>query len=627
MKRVLNCFIVAITLVCLNANSGFLPRAQAQDLSHSAELQLLKRIIDVLNSLADEATKWDEKAVAARTQSQIADLIWEANPDVAKNHLQSAWATTAKIEEPKRDRSSVVNPSVRNAVRREVLLIARKRAPELAAKWLEQLVEESKSGEKTERGTFDDRSARSAVLLQMANEVVATNPQAAAELLIESLRDGVSFNFQTTLIRIQEKDSALAETVFRAALQRLRTVGMVDPNELLTLYAYLYTPGRVYGANTSDNRNEVQLAVGGARVSVSADRQNPTMAREFLEVASDLLLSAAVPENSNTQIAARSLVSVIGILLREVTQQLPDKAALLRARAHQLDSEAQFSTAPIQRRPDIPDARPGESRESFADRRVDLLEEAAAKGRDILTRDIGYATAAVATTVERYERGLDLAGKIDDKILREGVRSWLIYRAVLHFIAAGKIDEAHRLNLKNDDRITRAACFVVGAQKLIKDKDTVRAGEWLREAGAIVRRSEPSESVARIAFGIVSTYGRFDNQAALDSLLYAMKLMQKAPPASLSDDKAPALKRISGITPISDFTSSTSGFSLQAAVAIFPPDQFEQVISVLNDITPEEARGIAVLTLCSNFIKSTPNAMKKLSQALASDRVTQISPQ
>jgi hypothetical protein len=606
---VINCFIVAIALVFAS-----LP-AQAQDVPETKQQQLLTRIIDVLNSTADEAKKWDDKAVAAKTQAQVADLVWDTNRENARNHLQAAWDASAKVEEPKRDRSSVVNPSLRNAVRRDVLLIARKRAPELAAVWLEEMVEETKSAEKKDRGTFDDRSARSAVLLQMANEVVADNPKAAAALLIDSLRDGVSFNFQTTLIRIQQKDQALAETVFRAALTRLKAAGMSDPNELLTLHAYLYTPGRVFGANTSDNRNQLQLAIGGSRVSMPAGRQNPAMALEFLELASDLLLGAPLPQNDNARITARSLVSAIEILLKEVTQELPEKAALLRGRAQQLGSEARFSNVPAQRSPDIPETRLGESKESFAERRVDLFEETAAKGRDLLTRDIGYATAAVATTVERYERGLNLAGKIDDKNLREGVRSWLISRAVLHFIAAGNLDEAHRLNLKNDDAAQRAACFVVGAQRLAKDKDTDRAGEWLCQAGALVKRSEPNESIARTALGIMSTYGAFDSQASLDWLLYAVKLIRKSSPASLTEDKAPALKRISGITPLSDFTSTTSGFSLQSAVAVFPPDQFEQVLYILNEITPEEARGMAVVTLCRHFLKATPKVVSQQQQS------------
>jgi hypothetical protein len=564
--------------------------------------QLLERIVSVLSSTADAAKKWDDKEVAARILAQIADLIWDVNHEDAISYLKSAWEAAANLEEPKRDRSNFVNPSLRNAVRREVLMVARKCSPELATRWLEEMIEETKEGENKDRGTFDDRSARSAVLLQMANELVRDNPRAAAELVIESLRDGISFNFQNVLIRIQQQDATLAETVFRAALARLRTAGMSDPNELLTLYSYLFTPGRVHGANTSDNRNQVQLVLGGPRLAIQPARQNPAMALEFLEIASDLLLAA--PLTGNAQLAARSITSVIGAVLREVTTRLPEKAALLRARVQQLDSQAAFSTTPVEPSPDIPDSRPGESKESFAERRVDLLEEAAAKGRDSLTRNIGYAKAAVATTVERYERGLELAGKIDDKELREGVRSWLFFRAVLDLIASGKLTEAYRLNLRNDDAAQRAVGFVVGAQRLVNAHDTDRANEWLRQAGNLIRKGEPNENLTRIAFGIVSTYGDFDIQASLDWFLFAVNLMQKASPAFLNDDKAPSFKRITGITPNSELTRQTSGFSLRAAVAVFPSEQFEQVLSMLTDVTPQEARGIAVVTLCSTFLKT-----------------------
>jgi hypothetical protein len=592
MKLISNCLAVVIVLGCIPTDRR----------------QLVTRINYLLNSTAVDANKWDDKAIAARTQAQIADLLWDANRDIAANHLKAAWNSAVKIEESNRDRSSVVNYSLRNSVRRDVLLIARKRAPQLASAWLDEMVEESKTAQNNQRGTFDDRSARSAVLLQMANLTVGGNPPAAAELLIESLHDGISFNFQTVLLRLQQKDAALAETVFRAAVARLRTAGMNDPNELLTLYSYLFTPGRVFGANTSENRNQAQLVIGGPRIAITAARQNPALAREFLDLASDLLLTAPVPEDANGKLVARSLVSAIGSILRDTTEQLPQKAALLRARAQQLDSEARFSNVPLPKASDIPEVREGESKESFAERRVDLLEETAANGRDLLTRDIGYANAAVATGVERYQRGLDLAGKIDDKNLRDGVRSWLLYRATLHFIRSGDIDQGRRLNLKNDDVVQRAICFVVGAQRLVDDKDTIRANEWLREAGTLIRKSDANESAARVALGIVSTYGRFDTVAALDWLLVAVKLASKASPASLSEDSAPRFKRISGVTPITDVAGDTRGFSLQSAVGVFPPEHFEQVLSVLNELASPEARGIAVLTLCSNFLKPSASA-------------------
>ena len=627
MIRVINILAAAIALGFINPGAGrCLLQTEPQIILHYQEsnkqngkptvvqldqLQLKKRIMEVLNSTAVDAKKWDDKAIAARTQAQIADLVWDTDHENATDYLKAAWDAAANVEEPKHARSPIANRSLRNAVKRDVLLVARRRAPALATRWLEEMVEESKSGEKDARGVFDDRSARSAVLLQMANELVADNPKAAAELLIESLRDGISFNFQTVLIRIQQKDSALADTVFRAALTHLRAVGASDPNELLTLYSYLYTPGRVQVANTTDNRNQSLLAVGGSRVAVPPGRQNPELAIEFLGLASDLLLAVPLPEG-NAQMTARSIVSAIGVLLGEVTQQLPEKAALLRTRVQQLDAEARFTTVPRQRSPDIPEIRPAESKESFAERRVDLLEDSAAKGRDVLTRDIGYAKAAVATTADRYQRGLDLAGKIDDKELRGGVRSWVIFRAVLHLITSGRFDEAHSLNLKNDEMAQRAVCFVVGAQKLVKDKDTNRASEWLRLAGTLIRGSEPNPNLARIAFGIVSTYGGFDTHASLEWFWYAVKLLRLTPLASLNEDTAPTLQRITGITPNTDLSAQTTGFSLRAAVAVLPWEQFEQILYMLNDIKPPEARGIAVVTLCANYLQ----AMKKTASAL-----------
>jgi hypothetical protein len=569
-------------------------------------------VVEVLYSTAEEARKWDKAEIAARTQVQIADLLWDTNNEMASGYLKDAWATTARVEEPKRVRSNFMNSSRRNAVRREVLLVARKRAPELARKWLGEIAQESKSSEDEERGTFDDRTTRSSVLLQMANEIVADNPQAAAELAIDSLRDGISFNLQTVLIRIQQKNPSLAETVLRAALKRLSTVGMSDPNELLVIYAYLYTPGRIYGTNGTDNRTSFPMVVGGPRVSVPPASQNPALALEFLDIASDSLLNAPLASSSaSPKMSARAQLSVIGWLLGKLWQLLPEKAALLQARAQQLDSDARFSNTPIEPRPDVPELLPGETSENYAARRVDILEEAAAKGKDVLTRDIAYAKAAVMTTVDSYERGLSLSGKIDDKDLRNGIRSWVVYRAVLHLLISGKLDEAYKLNAKNDDPAQRAAGLVVGAQQLVKDKDIVRASEWLREAGLMAGKNEPNEAWTRIVLGVVSTYGSFDGEASLDWLREAVKLMKKAPLASLTDERAPLIKRLIGIAPLSDFTSSTKGFSLPAAVATFGPEQFERALYILDDITPREARGMAVVTLCRNFLHVKPKAPKK----------------
>ena len=119
MRLFLNCFKIAIVLVCINPGAErFLLRAQAPDIPNSkrnlkavrsteippSQLQLLLRIFDVLNSTADEAKRWDDKGIAARTQAQIADLIWDVNPGNGNNYLKAAWSASARVEEPHRDR-------------------------------------------------------------------------------------------------------------------------------------------------------------------------------------------------------------------------------------------------------------------------------------------------------------------------------------------------------------------------------------------------------------------------------------------------------------------------------------------------------------------------------------------
>ncbi len=211
--------------------SGAKPVAQQSrsDVVKQAQTKerLSARVIDILRSTAEEARGWNDAAAAANVQAQVAELTWEVDADAARGILVRAWETTSRVEEAKKERSRFRNYPVKTGARQEVMIVAGKRAPDLAKKWLEQMAQEAEAGQDgSERGAFDDRTARSTVLLQMAMGAVADNPKAAAQLTIESLQDGVSFGFQDVLIGLQAKDAELAQSVFRAALARLRTRGL-----------------------------------------------------------------------------------------------------------------------------------------------------------------------------------------------------------------------------------------------------------------------------------------------------------------------------------------------------------------------------------------------------------------
>jgi hypothetical protein len=581
------------------------------------EQQLRARSLDALRATGEEARQWKDAAAAARTQSQIADLTWDVEPDAARVQLVRAWESAGRVE-GKDDSSGARfrNVSPRTTVRQQVLLIARRRDRALAEKWLEEMAAEIDASKGQQpRGVFDDRTPRSTVLLEMALANASTNPEAAAELATESLRDGVSFGFQNVLIAIQEKDFKLAATVFRAALARVKTSGLVDPNEVFVLASYLYTPGRIVGANTTENRGSFPLAVSANAPTIKAAAQlDPTLATEFLQVAADALVALPLPTaTANAPEAARSQLSAIGLVVSRLPPQMSERATALRQRAQQLETDAQFSNVPRTETPDRPSPRAGESLKDYEARRIDSMEEAASKETDPLARDIAYAKAALATNEERYERGYSIAQNIKDEQLRRGISDWLTYAATLAAIKSNDLDRAALLVKRNSEPVERAASYVIGARKLLAAKDAVRAGEWLTEASASIKSAEPDEDAARAAFGVAVAYAQFDRLIALQTLASAVKIANQSPPSDdFEDERAPLIKRFAGLA-VQTPTSGTSGFGLKAAAAAFGAEQFDDALATLRGLASPEARGVAVVALCREVLRRPRVAPQKIS--------------
>ena len=587
-------------------NAKSQPASTDEELQKKVREQQVTRIHAVLSATADNAKTWSDATAASKVQAQVSDVIWDTDADIARGYLIRAWETAGKVEVPKRERSPFRNQSPRTEARREVILVARRRAPDLSKQWLQQMAQESEQ-DQGERGAFDDRTPRSTILLQMALQIVQDNPDAAAALATDSLQDGISFGFQQVLIRIQEKNVDLSQRVFRSALSRLRTVGMLDPNELLILYAYLYTPGRVVAANTDGNTGRVQIAVGRDQPQIAAAAQlNPALALDFLQLAANLLISAPPPvTTANPALTARSQLSAINTLMGQVSERLPEVAVALRTRAQQISTEAQLNTVPQSPPANTPTSVPGDTSASLTERRVDLLEEAAQKENFTLGRDIAYAKAALATTAQNYARGWNLAAKIEDASLRDNVKNWLTYRAALYFVSQHNLDKAYELAARNNDPIQRAASLVVGAQQLIKSKDTTHANQWLQEARSLIRKGDPDEASVHVAFGLVSAFASVDRVSAFEVLSEAVRQMGKTNIGPGDEDRVPLLKRFSGFDSSADFTYGTEGFSLRAAVGAFGSEQFEDVLGIVNRITPAELQGQAIIELSRKYLKAT----------------------
>ena len=564
---------------------------------------LLWRIILLLRSTAEESKKWDDRQLTARVQSEVADLTWEADPYAAGVLLQTAWDTARDIRNESHPESAYRTTSPKTEALQSVIMVAHKRAPELARKWIDQISDDGDEGSSSPRGVFDDRSRRSSVLLQMAAEGVDRDPKAAAELAKESLNDGISFGLQIVLIALQTRDFSLARQVFQAALSRLRSVGMQDPNELLILASYLYTPGKVMGANRSANRGGFPLSVNRNPVIVtSAAQLEPGMASDFLSLAADLLLTAPLPSTTpDPVVTARSQVNVIDVLAGRIAEAFPEQGQALRQREVQIALDAKFALAPPPRPTGAPPRLAAERPRDYAERRVDTLEESARKESSPMARDLRYAEAALATAPADYQRGWSLAQNVQDEELRPALKNLVSYRAAVSFAAANRLDKLEEVNARSTDHLYRAAALVLGAQRMIAARNTSRAGEWLVEASQTIRKAAPEEALVRVAFGVAAAYAGFDGLLAGQALAEALKLLDKFPSVPLTDEKAPMTKRFSGIS-FSDFTYGTTGFGLNSVIAAIPSAAFEDVLGQLGRLSKPESRGLSIILLCRSHL-------------------------
>ncbi len=561
------------------------------------------RIIDVLLGTADEAKNWEDAKTSAQVQAQIADVLWELMPIQAEAILVRAWEKSKDVQEPDEKPSEFRNYSKRLAVSREVLLVAKKRQSTLAEKWLKEFSEsEEENFAKRNKGKFDDRTAKSSVLLEMAMQVAENDVNFAASLARESLADGISFGFQSVLLKIQEKNPELAQTVFRVALQRLENFGISDTSEILILNSYVYTPGRINSANTSNNSGSSTIAFNRDQPTIkSLAELNPALAKEFLQVSANAILKLPFPTTSeNPEKASREQFSVINAILSRLKNQELTQA--LQQRLNIIQANTNYSNAPQSSPSDFAPMRQGEKITEYRSRLLDEAVEESEKLTNKLQRDIVLAKACVRSDVEDYEKAKSVASKIDDKELKEQITNFLIYRKCLSLIKTGDFSESYKLLNKNTEPKQKAAILIIGGQKLLQDKNTPQSQDWFVDARNLAEKNkEVDNDWLKLRFGLVSSYQVTDKITASQVFRQTAKLITEEIKLS-SDDKAPLAISFEGFV-FSDFTHGTKGFSLSSAINSFPKQDFEDALESIQNIKNSSTKGFATLELCKKYLK------------------------
>lgn len=632
--------ITLAIMLMLNAGNAFTALAQSQEPQERAKSGSSKiekkgsgipsdsfiesphrgRARDLVIATADEAPKWDDRRATVRVLSQSADLLWDNNPDRARAWLARAWDLTADLsnENVQSETKKYRSDSPQANGRATVLAVAQRRDKRFADRLIEQLNDEKEQAAyESRRGIFDDRSARSQQLLNMALASVESDLSLAVSLAERSLADGVSFQLQSVLLALRRRDVKAANRVFDAALVRL-TSRFAHASEGQVIASYLFTPGRVFGAGSG---NTTALAVGTQQPQIQKTpaEDDPARARRFLTIMQQILLSMPAPSTTpDPSLSAQEFVTLAGSLAAGFKAHSPDLWLPIEQRLTQIAQDL----APAKHDNRLPPSfrervrsgsTNGASEEEVNKIYVESLEEAASKEDDPIARKLGYVQAALATKPEDLARGRNIAAKIEEAELREQVISFLMYRAALVALEKGKLDEAITL-ASEAQPLQHAVILITAAQRIVAEKPkreevwqksirNLRALNLLYDAEKLLKKDDSGSSDAlRSRLGLVAALAPLDTIRALDVLGGVVISINKSDSFDLNDSGAPRPVGLDGFTAQSLLPRVRSGYGIRDALAPLARADFEGTVSVLKKIDAPAAQGEALLEVAKTIL-------------------------
>lgn len=578
------------------------------------------KVVSIVEKTAEEATFWEDKEAAVKALADAADLLWDENENKSVKWLTKAWSLIDEVTETPKNESltEFFTRSNKSDLQAAVLKVAYKHDSQLAERLIKQLTDKEPD-EKKDKGAFDDKSARSEQLLNLARQTLETNPNLAFSLAQRSLADGISYSLQNILTELRKKDANLANRLFDIALSQLRTT-----DEAQILAGYLFKSGFTFAASSGGN---TILVVNPAQQNLPAVAQSePNRAKEFLSAAYQRFffnqISLDTPENKrkaeNTLVLGNTIIAKYDAYAPELTP--PVRAYLAQLQTALYPNRQNKSSENSSKSSSLPKDATKEQRYEAL---IDDLEAKAENETNPIAKKIAYIRAANSTNPEDYKRGIGIAKNIDDENLQEDVVSFLLYRAALYFVDKKEIERAEELAPQIKEVLRRSVVKIAVAQSLLerqkdkkieqyqRDLEKQRAFDLLNEVEKDLRKEDASQDTVKILLGAASVMGKFDETQALSLLEQAVQAINKTENYNLKNDSAPRLGIDISKTSSATVENPKIGFGFRSAIEPLIESNFEQIASLVERFSAKEVRGISRLEFAKLFFQKNKEYLKQ----------------
>ena len=584
-------------------------KAEAVNPEAEAEAEQQRTVaISLLTSLADEARSFKDQTRRARVQARAADVLWESEPERARELFKRAWdsaevadgeAARQRAEEIKRMQASGGPVMMRHPLdlRGEVLRLVARRDRKLGEEFLKKLDEanakasEEASAEARRTGPFSESSKRLQLALRLVEDgEVDRAMQFAAPGLNKVNHDSIFF-----LSALREKNAQLADNAFAALLGHVARDSSSDANTVSGLSSYILTPFFYVVFEPSGGASQNQ-----SRRSTPPPDVAPALRTNFLKVAFQILMQPLpAPDQDRSTSGHRGKYFVIKRLLPIFEQYAPDLAPGLRTQMTALASYVPPNLQQGENRSVTAGIKPDDEAEGDP---IQGMQERLDRAKTAEERDAIYADYAVALVEKHDQRARELIDKIEDMELRKSVKAFVDFESAQFAIRKKDATEAARLARHGDLTGIQRVWIYTRAAKLVIDSERSRALDLLNEALAEARRignSDPDR--ARALTAVATLMAELDLVRAWETVAEVVKAGNAAEKFTGEDTLISGSLRTKMMVVMNNSTAEE--FDLLAAFRPLAQADLLRAVQLAKTFTGEAPRAVATLAIAQSFLE------------------------
>ncbi|MDW8240029.1 MAG: hypothetical protein RMM98_10465 [Acidobacteriota bacterium] len=498
--------------------------------------------------------------------SLIGEILWRYDRDRARHYFRHAFAIIDKLTV--NDPATAGNQQARVEQEREQkhqlrLEVLRRVAP-LDRDLERELIEQINA---TQSNASADLSTASE-LIELATMLVEHDPEQAAQLATDSLRQGVASDFGTFLNHLRQSNPDSASQLFDQALRVSFENQHSGVEGLLSLLEFAFPPG-------SEDQPPAASTI------------NPEQASQLLDVLASRLTQRDSSEDivynhqGRSASSATDHATIIQQSLPLFERYAPEHVPALENVSHARSAQpvAQRSTS----------SEETASHDRSVDRLTNLFDHAPAVSHG-QTRDQQLARAAITAAHHRdAEKAYQMLSRIRDRVIYQHAADTINAELALQAIAADDFIRTRHYIAQISQLKRRVAVALLAMQKLSNQGQSGAALFWLEELYQQATQSSEQRDLWQTLFPLTFAALRLESSRAFDIVQFTVTVLNRADPPT-SPSPASGLEQ-----------SSLQQYVMDAFDALGDVDM-DRALYLAMQLNAVELRMLAQLAVCRRVL-------------------------